>query len=232
MLKKGLRPLRAVRLAGVLAAGIVACSACTPGHATGQQSSGGKAPAQSAGGAALSVGSSATPLPAAGSCHLGNRDGQPTPDPSCTPGAVNPQVSQANIATTVCKSGWTKTVRPPTGKTSRMKDTTAKAYTLPAGETGEYDHLVSLELGGAPDDPRNLWVEPGKIPNPKDAVENKLKDAVCSGLIPLATAQTAIARSWTTAFDDAGLRVNGGAVCLRAEPSRCAHGQRGDSTGE
>jgi hypothetical protein len=35
-------------------------------------------------------------------------------------------------------------------------------------------HEVSLELAGAPDDPRNLWVEPGKIPNPKDAVENKL----------------------------------------------------------
>ncbi|WP_370936241.1 hypothetical protein [Amycolatopsis sp. cg13] len=227
VLKKGLCPIQAVRLAGVIAAGIVACSACTPGHATGQQSSSGNA-----GGTALSAGNSSTPLPAAGSCHLGERNGQPTPDPSCTPGAVNPQVSQANIATTVCKSGWTKTVRPATGKTSRMKDTTAKAYTLPAGETGEYDHLVSLELGGAPDDPRNLWVEPGKIPNPKDAVENKLKDAVCSGLIPLATAQTAIAHSWTTAFDDAGLRVNGGSVCLRAEPSRCAHGRRGDSTGE
>ncbi|MFC5114585.1 hypothetical protein ACFPN7_11595 [Amycolatopsis halotolerans] len=232
MPKKGLRPLQAVRLAGVIAAGIVACSACTPSHATGQQSSGGKAPAQVSGGTALSAGSSSTPLPAAGSCRLGDRNGQPTPDPSCTPGAVNPQVSQANIATTVCKSGWTKTVRPATGKTSRMKDATAKAYTLPAGEAGEYDHLVSLELGGAPDDPRNLWVEPGKIPNAKDAVENKLKDAVCGGLIPLATAQTAIARSWTTAFDDTGLRVNGGSVCLRAEPSRCARGRRGDSTGE
>ncbi|OAP26150.1 hypothetical protein A4R44_03528 [Amycolatopsis sp. M39] len=125
-----------------------------------------------------------------------------------------------------------QTVRPPTGKTGRMKDTTAKAYVLPSGETGEYDHLVSLELGGAPDDPRNLWVEPGKIPNPKDAVENKLKDAVCSGLIPLTAAQAAVARSWTTAFDDAGLRVSGGSACLRADPGRCTHGQRGDNTGE
>jgi hypothetical protein len=40
---------------------------------------------------------------------------------------------------------------------------------------GEYDHLVPLELGGAPDDPRNLWFEPGPTPNPKDAVENKMK---------------------------------------------------------
>jgi len=61
----------------------------------------------------------------------------------------------------------------------------------------------------------------GPIPNPKDAVENKLKEAVCAGLIPLATAQTAIAHQWVTAFDDAGLRVAGGKVCLRDNPSRC-----------
>ncbi|WP_410622521.1 hypothetical protein [Amycolatopsis sp. cmx-8-4] len=47
-------------------------------------------------------------------------------------------------------------------------------------------------------------VEPGKIPNPEDAVENKLHSAVRSGLIPPATAQKAIAGNWTTAFDDAG----------------------------
>jgi hypothetical protein len=84
---------------------------------------------------------------------------------------------------------------------------------------------VSLELGGAPDDPRNLWVQPGTIPKPKDAVENKLNQAVCSGLIPLATAQRAIAAIWVTAFDDTGLRVAGGKVCRRDNPNRCAtHG--------
>ena len=35
----------------------------------------------------------------------------------------------------------------------------------------EYDHLVPLELGGAPNDPRNLWPEPGASPNPKDELE-------------------------------------------------------------
>ena len=88
---------------------------------------------------------------------------------------------------------------------------------------------MSLELGGAPDDPRNLWVEPGSIPNPKDAVENKLNQAVCSGLIPLATAQTDIASDWVTAFDDAGLRVVSGKVCLRDQLTRCATGRQGDS---
>ena len=34
----------------------------------------------------------------------------------------------------------------------------------------EYDHFVPLELGGATNDRRNLWPEPGATPNPKDAV--------------------------------------------------------------
>lgn len=179
----------------------------------------------------LPAGDSSAAMPGPDSCKLGSRDGQPLPDPKCTPGAVNPAVRQNTIKDTICKTGWTKTVRPPTSKTSAMKATSARSYDLAASEKGEYDHLVSLELGGAPDDPRNLWVEPGKIPNPKDAVENKLSDAVCSGLVPLTVAQTAIASNWVTAFDQAGLRVSGGKVCLRDNPAKCANG-KGTGDGE
>src|SRR5206468_11785838 len=38
-----------------------------------------------------------------------------------TPGVVNPDVTQANIATTVCKHGWTRTIRPPTDYTNALK---------------------------------------------------------------------------------------------------------------
>jgi hypothetical protein len=68
----------------------------------------------------------------------------------------------------------------------------------------EYDHLVPLELGGDPNDPRNLWVEPGASPNPKDGVESKLHQLVCEGRVPLAAAQEAIADDWTTAMGVAG----------------------------
>lgn len=135
-------------------------------------------------------------MPAPGTCQLGSRDGQPLPDPTCTPGAINLAVNQGNIDDTICKSGWSKTVRLPTSTTNPMKAASARSYSIPASQNSEYDHLVSLELGGAPDDPRNLWVEPGTIPNPKDTVENKLNQAVCSGMIPLATAQKAIAADW------------------------------------
>jgi len=44
-----------------------------------------------------------------------------------------------------------------------------------------------------PQRPRNLWVEPGASPNPKDGIESKLHQLVCEGRVPLAAAQEAIA---------------------------------------
>lgn len=173
----------------------------------------------------IAAGDKNAPMPAANTCAVGGKDGQPLPDPHCTPGAINADVTQGNINDTICKSGWTKTVRPPVSVTGKMKQQSALSYRL-GEEKGEYDHLISLELGGAPDDPRNLWVEPGPIPNPKDTVENKLNQAVCSGLISLATAQQAIASNWVTAFDTAGLQVTGGPVCLKSNPGKCANGKQ------
>lgn len=122
----------------------------------------------------------------------------PRPDPKCTPGAIDPAVTQANIKSTICHSGYTSTVRPSASQTDRLKHAMYKSYGLPAGDTSELDHLVSLELGGA-NDAANLWPEVGKIPNPKDSVENDLHDAVCSGKVTLAAAQQAIASNWQTA---------------------------------
>jgi len=63
----------------------------------------------------------------------------------------------------------------------------------------EYDHLVPLELGGAADDPRNLWPEPGASPNPKDALEDQLNELVWRRRIALAHAQRLIAENWIAA---------------------------------
>jgi len=175
--------------------------------------------------APLPVEDPSAPMPAPGTCTIRHEAGGPLPDPHCTPGAINPAVTQATIGTTICRSGWTATVRPPSSVTGRMKKQSDLSYGLPTSTTGEYDHLISLELGGAPDDPRNLWVEPGSIPNPKDTIENRLADAVCAGLIPLVTAQQAIARDWVSALEDTGLATTGGKLCLRAEPTHCANGR-------
>jgi len=124
--------------------------------------------------------------------------GQPLPDPACTPGAISTRVTQANIHETICVAKYTDGIRPPTSQTNKAKKIVALAYDQ-VGQAGEYDHLISLELGGA-NDVRNLWLEPGKIPNEKDAVENTLKRLVCSGAIMLSEAQHRLARDWTIAL--------------------------------
>ena len=136
---------------------------------------------------------------APGQCHArAAADGAPLPDPACTPGAIDPAVTQADIATTICRTGYTATVRPPAKDTGRWKIRTYVFYGLDTDSRGEYDHLVPLELGGS-NAVSNLWVEQGSIPNPKDKVENRLHERVCSGEITLAAAQRAIAANWTTA---------------------------------
>ena len=110
--------------------------------------------------------------------------------------------SPKTLATTICRTGYTKSIRPPASITQIEKRENAAAY----GYTGslkdvEYDHLVPLEVGGDPNDPRNLWIEPGASPNPKDGVESGLHELVCEGRVPLAAAQEAIATDWTTALD-------------------------------
>ncbi|MGH2909248.1 MAG: hypothetical protein ACRDK8_08135 [Solirubrobacteraceae bacterium] len=64
----------------------------------------------------------------------------------------------------------------------------------------EYDHFVPLELGGATNDPRNLWPEPGGSPNRKDQVENYLNREVCDGKMRLARAQRLIVTDWVKLY--------------------------------
>jgi hypothetical protein len=143
------------------------------------------------------------PQPAPGSCHYRTAvDGQVLPDPICTPGATNPKVTQDNLDTTICRAGYTKSIRPPKSITQAEKHDNAAAYGYTGPLSGvEFDHEVALELGGDPNDARNLWVQPGASPNPKDAVESQLHQLICAGTVTLAAAQEAIATDWTTALD-------------------------------
>lgn len=137
----------------------------------------------------------------------------PLPDPSCTPGVLNPDVTQDTIDSTICVSGWTGTVRPPTSYTNKLKVEQIAEYGYSDTSTADYeeDHFVPLELGGSPTDPGNLWPEPryddgsGYTSSDKDKVENALKTAVCNGTVTLAAAQNAIMTNWTTAESSLGL---------------------------
>jgi hypothetical protein len=111
-------------------------------------------------------------------------------DPVRTPGVLNPDVSEATLAATICKHGWTRTIRPPTAYTDALKRRQLREYGL-AGPISGYqeDHLISLELGGHPTDPRNLWPEPYPRAASVDTIENELNAQVCGGALSLGDAQ-------------------------------------------
>ncbi len=133
------------------------------------------------------------------------------PNQSLTPGAVNPAVTPSTIRSTICVSGWTSTVRPPSSYTTSLKRRQIAQYGYRDTRLADYeeDHLIPLELGGAPRDPANLWPEPYTVKLPdgtavgarvKDQLENRLRELVCDGRMGLATAQHLIATDWIAAW--------------------------------
>lgn len=128
------------------------------------------------------------------------------PDPTTTPGALNPDVTQANIGETICRPGWTKTIRPKVSYTNRLK--VQQLATLGLGDvdprTAEEDHRVPLELGGAPRDPRNLWPQPFAGPfgaRAKDKLETATRRHVCAGRLTLDQARALfLAQDWTVTY--------------------------------
>ena len=118
-------------------------------------------------------------------------------------------MTQANIGSTICKAGWTDTIRPSESYTDKYKKIGIGQYGYSDLLMASYeeDHLISLELGGDPRDPRNLWPEPYKLSLPapdgrsvgahiKDVFETKLKTEVCAGTMTLAEAQAEVGAHW------------------------------------
>ncbi|WP_369253842.1 hypothetical protein [Streptomyces sp. R35] len=136
---------------------LAGCKSASLGTSTSSES---HSPVAGASGTAAPAGGSSGPIavgagpqkhytvqqqPAAGSCHYRYEHGEPLEDPKCTPGAISPAVTQANLTSTICrKGGYTSRVRPSTSITGKEKELNAASY----GFTGsmrdaEYDHLLS-----------------------------------------------------------------------------------------
>ena len=98
------------------------------------------------------------PQPPPGSCHVRGRYPFNMSDLHCTPGALNPAVSQTTIRKTICRPGYSSSIRPPASVTRPEELASIRAYGFHKGPGSyEYDHLISLQLGGATNDSRNLW---------------------------------------------------------------------------
>lgn len=118
------------------------------------------------------------------------------------PGVINPAVTGATQATTICTHGWTATVRPPTSYTNKIR----LAQTPPghAPGDGELDHRLSIEDGGHPSDPANLWWETYSDrygARVKDVLETKLARRVCAGTLSLGEARAALLGNWLVAYE-------------------------------
>jgi len=148
------------------------------------------------------------------------------PSHKTAPGVVSPDITQANIDQTICNPQWsTKSIRPPVSYTNnlKMKQLAASHATDKTPAHYEEDHLVSLELGGHPRHPRNLWPERWGTPghplthlgpfpaylvgaNAKDKTENALHAEVCHGTLTLREAQFIIATDWFKYYRDKVLK--------------------------
>jgi hypothetical protein len=158
--------------------------------------------------------------PTDGSCKVHKKNGFPMPDPSCTPGAINPTVTLDVLNSSNFKTGC---VRDKVSSASAKRAAYAwYALSIPSNNKGatqicELDHLVPLELGGG-DSMDNIWSQCGpsdvvlkaRYFKQKDLVESYLADQVRAGTMDLKTAQRAIARDYTQFVEAAKQRCPGG----------------------
>ncbi len=127
------------------------------------------------------------------------------PDANQTPGFTNPAVTPENIQKTICVPGYTSKIRPPAYYTTTLKKQQLKQakYADKTAADYEEDHLISLEIGGHPRDPKNLWPQSYSgawNAHMKDTLENELHRRVCAGQLDLREAQSMISTDWITAY--------------------------------
>lgn len=131
----------------------------------------------------------------------------PLPNRDLTPGAIDPAVTQATIGDTICVRGWTARIRPPVSYTEPLKKAQIRAYRYADRKPWHYeeDHLIPLDLGGSPTNPRNLWPEPYLGPHQwgayaKDRLEFRMVHLVCGHRLSLNRARAMMARDWIAAY--------------------------------
>jgi hydrogenase maturation factor HypF (carbamoyltransferase family) len=120
--------------------------------------------------------------------------------------SLNPAVTQANIHETICVSGWTASIRPSVSYTSKVKrsmlnEGIKSGIYKPTAKMSDFvlDHVLSLGIGGAPKDRKNLILQSISDGLAKDKIEALVRHRVCSGRISLATGQAVFFnQNWET----------------------------------
>ena len=119
-----------------------------------------------------------------------------TPDRNLTPGAIV-LVSRGDV----CTESTANDKPVPVGLRRRVFG----EYGITSAEPGAYelDYLITPALGGA-DDIHNLWPQSKRATvwnaQVKDALEEHLRNLVCTGRVDLTTAQRDMATNWIEAY--------------------------------
>ena len=116
--------------------------------------------------------------------------------------ALNGDVNQSTMEGTICTAGYTKAVRPSTNYTNGVKFKLMREAGIDTALSSDYalDHAIPLVLGGSPRDRQNLRLLTAHENSRKSRIEVKLRCLVCSGQVPLETAQQAIYNDWQAAY--------------------------------
>lgn len=112
--------------------------------------------------------------------------------PLQTPGAVDSTVSQVNIDETICRVGYSRSVRAVYAVTETIKRRLMRSE-HPGERMADYelDHLVPISIGGAPLDGRDLWLHPRRgqaNASDKNILAYVLWRLICEHRVPLQTA--------------------------------------------
>jgi hypothetical protein len=129
-------------------------------------------------------------------CHVAGTAPFLRPDGDCTPGA-HAKLTPAQVC--VHK-------RRPSLRAAEKRSILA-SYDVPgfANDDGELDHRVPFFLGGTTDR-RNIWPEAGARPNPKDDLEQYVRQRVCvDGTMRVRTARGIFRSDWVAAYRRYGI---------------------------
>lgn len=121
------------------------------------------------------------------------------PDRHCSPGAYYSRLTKSVICASSFRTGAIRNV--PQSEKFQVEREYGMAATY-YGRSMEIDHIVPLELGGS-NSIANLFPEPGSGTasyHAKDALENRAKDAVCTGELSLRAARLGLARNWVALY--------------------------------
>ena len=147
----------------------------------------------------------------------------PLPDRRRTPGAIDPAISQANIASTICDPDFLAARSPrPSWTAAARRRLAGILFPGQSPENFALDQLVPISLGGAPTDARNLWLQTWtgeQSAARKDALEQELHRMVCDHRLSLISAQQMVARDWIDTARRVGMPQTLAGGQLRPSPS-------------